>query len=167
MSNLATAYFQQKQFSEAAKSFEEATELDPQNYELWGNLGDAYYWAAGMREQSGAAYRKALALGEEQRKVNPRNANLLSYLGGYHAMLGEQRAAHDKIAEALRLAPSDPEVFFYAGLVYAQFGENEKALDALKRSIAAGYSPATLRDTPNFGELSKDARFQALVSSPH
>jgi eukaryotic-like serine/threonine-protein kinase len=37
-SNLATAYFQQKQFGEAAKFFEEAVALDSGNYELWGNL---------------------------------------------------------------------------------------------------------------------------------
>ncbi|HEY4817682.1 MAG TPA: protein kinase, partial [Candidatus Acidoferrum sp.] len=101
MSNLATAYFQQKHFSEAAKCFEEAAALDPGNYELWGNLGDAYYWAPGMRDRSGVAYRKALSLGEEQRKVNPRNANLLSYLAGYHAMLGEARQAHENIGDAL------------------------------------------------------------------
>lgn len=164
-SNLATAYFQQKQFSEAAKGFEDATALDPGSYELWGNLGDAYYWAPGMRDRSTAAYRKALSLGEEQRKVNPRNANLLSYLAGYHAMLGEARPAKEKITEALRLTPQDPEVLYYAGLVYVQLGNKEKALDALQRSVAAGYPPSGVRDTPNFSVLKNDPRFKGLISA--
>jgi tetratricopeptide (TPR) repeat protein/predicted Ser/Thr protein kinase len=163
-SNLATAYFQQKHFGDAAKFFEEAAALDPGNYELWGNLGDAYYWAPGMRDRSVAAYRKALSLGEEQRKVNPRNANLLSYLAGYHAMLGEVRAAHEKIAEALQLMPRDPEVLYYAGLVYAQSGETQKAIGSLQQAVAAGYSAAGIRDTPNFGTLQHDPRFRALIS---
>jgi tetratricopeptide (TPR) repeat protein len=164
-SNLATAYFQQKHFSDAAKFFEEAAALDPGNYELLGNLGDAYYWAPGMRDRSAAAYRKALSLGEEQRKVNPRNANLLSYLAGYHAMLGEARAANETITEALRLTPRDPEVLYYTGLVYAQLGEKEKAIDALRRSVAAGYSASAIRDTPNFAVLENDPRYKALIST--
>src|SRR4029077_19321545 len=141
-SNLATAYFQQRQYGEAAKFYEEAAALDPQNYELWGNLGDAYYWAPGMRDRSAAAYRKALFLGEKQRKINPRNANMLSYLAAYHAMLGEKRAAHEQIGHALQLMPRDPEVLYYAAQVYAQFGETGKAIDALQHSVAAGYSSA-------------------------
>jgi eukaryotic-like serine/threonine-protein kinase len=164
-SNLATAYFQQKHFSDAAKYFEEAAALDPENYELWGNLGDAYYWAPGMRDRAAAAYRKALTLGEEQRKVNPRNANLLSYLAGYQAMLGEARAANETITEALRLMPRDPEVLYYAGLVHVQFGEREKAIDALQRSVAAGYSASAIRDTPNFAILENDPRYRALTST--
>jgi tetratricopeptide (TPR) repeat protein/predicted Ser/Thr protein kinase len=164
-SNLATAYFQQRRFGEAAKFFEEAAALDPESYELWGNLGDAYYWAPGARDQAVKAYRKALSLGEEQRKVNPRNANLLSYLGGYHAMLGEARQAQENIGEAMRLMPRDPEVLYYAGLVYAQLGDKEKAIDVLQRSVASGYSPTAIRDTPNFVVLENDPRYRALIST--
>ena len=89
-SNLAMAYFQTKRYGDAAHMFEQATTLDTQNYEIWGNLGDAYYWAPGMRERAPGAYRRALELGEELRKVNPRDAHMLSYLAGYHAMLGEK-----------------------------------------------------------------------------
>jgi tetratricopeptide (TPR) repeat protein len=164
-SNLATAYFQQKEFAEAARFFEEATALDPGSYELWGNLGDAYYWAPGMRDKSVEAYRKALSLGGEQRKINPRNANLLSYLASYHAMLNDARGAHEKIAEALRFKPRDPEVLYYAGLVYAQFGEKENAIGALQRSVAEGYSAADIRNTPNFSVLQNDPRYRALIST--
>jgi eukaryotic-like serine/threonine-protein kinase len=163
-SNLATAYFQQKQFGDAATFFEEAVALDSGNYELWGNLGDAYYWAPGMRDRSAEAYRKALSLGEVQHKINPRNANMLSYLAAYHAMLGETRAAHQQIGQALQLMPRDPEVLYYAGLVYAQLGEKEEAIDALQRSVAAGYSPSAVRDTPNFTVLESDPRYKLLIS---
>ena len=164
-SNLATAYFQEKKYAEAAKYFEEAVTLDRTNYELWGNLGDAYYWAAGLRQRSPEAYRQAVTLGEEQRKINPRDAHMLSYLGGYYAMLGQAREAHSRIAEALKLKPEDPEVLYYSGLVHTQLGEKDQAVSALQRAVAAGYSPATIRDTPNFSELESDPRYRGLLST--
>jgi serine/threonine-protein kinase len=164
-SNLAMAYFQLKRYADAARMFEKAAALDAGNYEIWGNLGDAYYWAPGMRERAAGAYRKALDLGEEQRKINPRDAHMLSYLAEYHAMLGEKQKAQTEIAEAEKLAPRDPEVLYYAAIVEVQDGERKKALDKLELAIAAGYSPASVRDTPNFAVLQDDPRFRATVTA--
>jgi serine/threonine-protein kinase len=164
-SNLATAYFQLKRYADAARMFEKAAALDAENYEIWGNLGDAYYWAPGMRERAAGAYRKALELGEERRKINPRDAHMLSYLAEYHAMLGEKAKAQTEIAEAEKLAPHDPEVLYYAAIVEVQGGERKKALDKLELAIAAGYSQAAVKDTPNFSVLQDDPRFRALMGS--
>jgi hypothetical protein len=57
-------------------------------------------------------------------------------------------------------------VLYDAGLVFAQLGEKEKAVGSLRRAVAAGWSPATVRDTPNFGALQNDPRFQALIYEP-
>ena len=167
MSNLATAYFQSGRYADAARSLEEATTLDARNYEIWGNLGDAYYWAPGMRERASGAYRKALDLGEEQRKVNPRDAHMLSYLAEYHAMLGEKQKAQLLIGEAEKLAARDPEVLYYAAMVYVQAGDQRKSLDKLESAVAAGYPTAGVRDTPNFSVLQNDPRFRALISQEH
>jgi Flp pilus assembly protein TadD len=167
MSNLATAYFQSGRYADAARSLEEATTLDANNYEIWGNLGDAYYWAPGMRDRAASAYRKALDLGEEQRKVNPRDAHMLSYLAEYHAMLGEKQKAQLLIGEAEKLAARDPEVLYYAAMVYVQAGDQKKSLDKLESAVAAGYPTAGVRDTPNFSVLQNDPRFRALISQEH
>ncbi len=163
-SNLATAYFQAKRYTDAAHMAEEATTLDTQNYEIWGNLGDAYYWAPGMRGRAAGAYRKALDLGEEQRKVNPRDAHMLSYLAEYHAMRGEKEKARLRINEAETVAPRDPEVLYYAAIVYVQAGDQKTAVDKLEKAVAAGYPVGVVRDTPNFSVLEKDPRFRALIS---
>jgi tetratricopeptide (TPR) repeat protein len=164
-SNLATAYFNLKRYADAARLLEEATALDAQNYEIWGNLGDAYYWAPGLRQRAPAAYRKALALGEEQRKINARDAHMLSYLAGYHAMLGEKEKARGRIAEAEKLAPKDPEVLFYAAMVYVQAGDRKQSMELLERAMAAGYPAAGIRDTPNFAVLENEPRFRALIAN--
>jgi eukaryotic-like serine/threonine-protein kinase len=163
MSNLGTAYFQLHRYADSAAAFEQATRLDAPNYVFWGNLGDAYYWAPGKRMEAAAAYGKAILLGKEKLRVNPRDAEVLSSLAMYHAMRGEQKLALENLQGALHLSPKSPDLLFNAGITYQQLGDTPHALDALEKAVAAGISPATLRDTPNFDGLRANPRFLRLV----
>jgi serine/threonine protein kinase/tetratricopeptide (TPR) repeat protein len=162
-SNLGTAYFQLHRYADSAAAFEESTQLDSKNYLIWGNLGDAYYWAPNRREEAAAAYGKGIALGEEKLRVNPRDAEVLGSLAMYHAMRGERRPALQNLDAALGLNPKSPDLLFNAGIVYQQLGDTQRALDALEKAVAAGISPATLRDTPNFDGLRANPRFLKLI----
>ena len=163
MSNLGTAYFQLHRYGESAAAFEQATQLDPPNYIFWGNLGDAYYWAPGRRMEAAAAYGNGITLGEEQLRVNPRDAEVLSSLAMYHAMRGERKAALNNVEAALRIKPKNPDLLLNAGIAYVQVGETQRALEVLEKAVAAGISPATLRDTPNFDGLRANPRFLKLI----
>ena len=162
-SNLATAYFQLHSYPESAAAFEQATKLDPNNYLMWGNLGDAYYWAPGRRAESTEAYGKAIAMGNEKLKVNPRDTEVLSSLAMYHAMRGERKPAMEELQSALRVNPRNPALLFNAGITYAQLGDTEQAVEALEKAVAGGVSTATLRDTPNFEGLRANPRYIKLV----
>jgi Flp pilus assembly protein TadD len=163
MSNLGTAYFELHRYADAAAAFEQSTQLDPKNYLMWGNLGDAYYWTPGRRAEAAGAYAKGIALGEEKLRFNPRDAEVLSSLAMYYAMRGEKKPALDDLEVALRLSPKNPDLLFNAGIVYQQLGDTQRALDALETAVAAGISPATLRDTPNFDGLRANPRFLGLI----
>jgi len=167
LSNLGTAHFQMRRYEESATDFERAVKLDSKSYELWGNLGDAYYWTPGRRAEAAGAYGTAITLGEENLRQNPRNAQLLAYLGQYHAMRGEQKPALDKIDAAMRLQPKSPDVLLAAAIVYQQLGDSSSALNALEKAVSVGVTPEILRDTPNFGALSGTPRFLALVQGSH
>ena len=167
LTNLGTAYFQMRRYAESAAKFEEAAKLGPKNYVMWGNLGDAYYWTPGRRPEAAAAYGTAIALGEENLRVNPRDAPLLSYLAAYHAMRGERKAALDKLDASLRLQPKSPDLLFTAGIVYQQLGDTNRALNALEKAISLGVSPEMLRDTPNFDTLRDNPRFLRLIRVSH
>jgi tetratricopeptide (TPR) repeat protein len=162
-SNLATAFFQMRRYPESAAQFEEAVKLDEKDYQLWGNLGDAYFWSQGRRPESLYAYSKAIALGEDKLRVNPRDSEVLSYLAMYHAMRDERTPALDNLEAALRLNPNSPDLLFNAGIVYQQLGDTPRALEALEKAIAGGISPTTLSDTPNFDKLRNSPRFLKLV----
>jgi len=165
VSNLGTAHFQMRDYAQSAADFEQAVKLDPKKYVVWGNLGDAYYWAPGRRADAAAAYATAISLAQENLRLNPKDAALLGYLAEFHAMRGERKPALDKLRASLRLQPSSPDLLLNAGIVYQQLGETARALDLLEKAVALGVSPETLRDTPNFDALGNNPRFQALIQN--
>jgi serine/threonine-protein kinase len=165
-SNLGTAYFLEGRFEDAVRSYEGALNLDDRHYDVWGNLGDAYYWAPGRRDSSTAAYRRAIALATRQFEVNPSDAVLLSYIAQYRAMLGEKALALDGIGRALHLDPKSTEVAFTAAIVYNQIGDLDSTFVMLNKAMAGGVSAATVHSTPNFSKLESQPRFQALLEGP-
>jgi serine/threonine protein kinase/Flp pilus assembly protein TadD len=163
-SNLATLYFDLRRFADSARTNEKAIALNSNRYDIWGNLGDAYYWSPGERSKSFSAYRSAIALANKKLNVNPRDATTLAYLAQYDAMIGQAKAATETINRALTLSPNDQYVLFEAALVFDQLNQPEKSLDYLEKSVAAGYSPNTLLDTPNLDNLHDHPRFQKLIA---
>jgi serine/threonine protein kinase/tetratricopeptide (TPR) repeat protein len=164
-SNLATAYFFQQRFAESARTYEQAVKLNPGDYEMWGNLGDAYYWTPKEQSQAPQAYRKAISLANAALRVNPRDAVVLCNLALYHAMLREKDVSMAFLRRALALAPDNSDFLFKAAEIYSQFGMTEPAFAALQHSIKQGYSRFFARDHPIFGNLKKDPRFRQLVDS--
>ena len=161
-SNLGTAYFQLQRYAEAAAAYEQATHFDPQNYILWGNLGDAYFWTPGRRQDAGPAYRKAINLARGSLGVNRRDALALSCVSLYHAMLGERGPALEYMSKAIKLEPRRPDLLLNAAIAYAQLGEPDRALETLEKAVAMGLDPAQLRQLPNFGSLRDKPRFKNL-----
>lgn len=164
-SNLATAYFQMHRYGESAENFEKAVKLDAKSYMLWGNLGDAYYWAPGRRPEAAAAYGTAISLGKELLEKNPRDAQVLSSLAMYYAMRGERQPALADLNAALRLQPKEPNLQFNAAIVYQQLGDTRRALDSLEKAVQLGVALEIVRDTPNFDGLRDNPRFAKLVQN--
>lgn len=161
--NLGAAYLYLRKFEQASAACEEAVKLDQGEYSVWGNLADAYYWQPGRRQQSQAAYRNAITLGEERLRVNPRDGNLVSFLAVFHAMLQEKAAANAGISKALALAPQDAEVRFNAAIIASQLGRREETLSWLRKSLALGLPISRVRDSPNFDYLHAHPQFQQLL----
>ncbi len=162
-SNLGTAYFYQHRYSDAARTYAQAIQIDPAQYITWGNLGDAYYWM-GRRADAERSYRRAIDLVRQDLKINPRNGEALGDCAIYLAMVGNAKAAAHELSSALAIAPAnDPDTLSKAAIVYTQAGEREKAITYLQKAVTAGYSPNRIRDNPVFDGLRMDARLQSLT----
>jgi serine/threonine protein kinase/tetratricopeptide (TPR) repeat protein len=162
-SNLANAYFYSRRFDDSVEPYEQAVKLDEQDYRLWWNLGDAYYWSRGRKAQAAGAYERAISLTQRNLKMNPRDVDALKVLAMCQAMTDQKQAALASLKKALQLAPSDPDLFLKAALIYNHFGDDSQALKWLGKSIASGQSASKVRGTPDFDHLHGDLRFQKLL----
>ena len=162
-SNLATVYFYLRHYDQAANSYQQALKLDETKYTLWGNLGEAYYWTPGRRDQASAAYRQAISYAQQAETVNPRNPHVLGQLAVYHAMLGESKLAREYIGRALALSAGDAELRFKAAFIEQRLGQPLRALEWLEKAVSAGLSTSEIRNNPIFDNLTDNQRFQQLL----
>ncbi len=161
--NLGYAYILMHRYPEAIAAQEEAVRLNDSHWEIWGNLGDALYWSRQRRSEASEKYHKAISIAVSKLQVNPRDATILAYLADYSAMVDDRRAAFDYLQRALELEPTNGEVLFRAAIVYNRFNQTEQALTYLKKAADVGYSPAIIRDSPDFEALQQDPQFKAIV----
>lgn len=166
-SNLAMVYFYLRRYDQATGSYEHALKLDGKNHILWGNLGEAYYWTPGRREQAVGAYRQAISYAQQSEHVNPRDPRVLGQLAVYHAMLGEPKPAREYIGRALALSPGNAELQLKAALIEQRLGQPARAREWLEKAVSAGLSPSEIRNNPIFDNLTDNQRFwQSVRTNP-
>ena len=158
-SNLGVLEFKRRRYAEAAGAFERAIALDGDDFRVWRNLAAAYYWAPGQKEKARPAWEKAVRLGEEAVRVNPRDAAVLAELASCRAMLGDAARARAELARALALAPGDVEVQQLAASVYELVGDRASALAWVRRALASGYPVEQVEQDPFLAALRGDPRF--------
>jgi eukaryotic-like serine/threonine-protein kinase len=164
--NLGIAYFGLKKFDDAAKAYEEAIKLDPQQPVIWGNLGAALYYS-GKKDQAVAPHRKAVELALQELKVNPRDPVVLSALAGYYSMLDDRKHALLYLEQALQYGHNDKEILIDAAGVYNQLGETGLAIEWLGKAVQAGYTADKIRTDPEFANLVNTPGYQQLMKSLH
>jgi serine/threonine-protein kinase len=162
--NLGLVYFSHGRYADAARAYEKALELESVDYRVWRGLGLSYYWTPGEKAKAPAALAKAVALGEKQLEVNPKDAALLVDLADCHALLGNAAKARELLKRGLALAPDDVEVQHAAAGAYEELGDREAALRWIKRALAAGYPRSGVEDDPGLKALRADPRY--LRESP-
>ncbi len=146
---------------EAARTFEQAAAIGPRDSRIWMNLGSARHWA-GQQEGAADAYRHAVALLDEERKVDPTNAQTLVGLAHCHAMLGDGARSRADVAQALRLGIGQDD-WADVVAVFEDLGDRDAALVRAREAFAAGVRPEELEQDPTFDNLRKDSRYTAIV----
>jgi tetratricopeptide (TPR) repeat protein len=163
LSNLGGTLFFLSRFEESARTFERAVNENDRDAGAWVNLGRAQYEGPGTREGARVPLERAISLGEEQLKVNPRDAGLVADLADAHAMLGHARQARELLARALELAPGDSETLYTSAEVEELLGHREAALQKLGQALAAGHPRWEIERSPSLRALREDPRFADVL----
>jgi tetratricopeptide (TPR) repeat protein len=161
-SNLATAYFRQGRFADAASAFERAIALGTKNYRVWLNLASAYQWVPASESKARAAFARAAELGEEDRRVNPRDALLVAGLADCYAHLGDLEKARRLVGEAEALGPRDARVFLISAQVLEEIGDRAQALTRVAAALDRGLSRDDLESTRSLDALRADPAYAAV-----
>jgi serine/threonine-protein kinase len=162
-SNLGALYYIQGRYVDSAEVLEEALEFNEKSYSVWTNLGNAYYWIPGRRDEAIEVFRRCAEMAEENRKVDPRDESILIDLAGFYAITGEEALARTMIDEAQEIAPTDMHVMYQTGHAYEQMGEREKALGLIEKAVEAGYPVSEIENDPFMRELVADERYRQIV----
>ncbi len=163
--NIGTAYFYMHRFDDAASNDEQSLKLGGGDFELWWNLGDAYYWNPAKKPQAEHAYRQCVSLGTPQLDVDPRDVEAMGVLAVCHAMLNDRQGALDLLQRAFALGVKDADLSFKAAIVYTQLQDQDRAVQRLGEAIASGYSAKLASNTPIFDQLRSNPRVQELFRS--
>jgi tetratricopeptide (TPR) repeat protein len=148
---------------DAALDYQKSIDLNPGNYEAWGNLGLAYEWSGNQPEKAAAAYRKAIELGEQARAKSPQNPELLIALADYYASLKNPNQSLVLIRQALALAPDDSSIEYVAGAAYETLGQRSKAIPLIARAVARGERVYEFKRNPQLAGLRSDPSFVAAL----
>lgn len=163
-SNLGTLYFESSRFADAAATFERALEIRSDDYRVWGNLGHSYASGAepGRAEKP---FRQAISLAEERRQKLPADdPELLTFLAGYYAAVGERERAAGVLALAVACSPVEPRIIADIAEAFEDVGDRDRALEWVDRAFGAGVAPARFESRPALRDLVSDERYRGLTA---
>ena len=148
LSNFGSLKYEAGAYAEAADLYRHAAELDPEDFRIWGNIGDALSALPATAAQAREPYRRAAEMAERYVGIKSDDAQALGLLCWYRANLGETRAARELLARAEAMQTERGEVAFWGAQALALLGDPEGARERLARARAAEVSVQRMRASP-------------------
>jgi TolB-like protein/Flp pilus assembly protein TadD/DNA-binding winged helix-turn-helix (wHTH) protein len=159
LSNLGLIKYQQGDYAAAVDLRRRATELAPQDYLVWGNLGEALQADPRHADEARAAFRKAADYAAQYLALKPDDAAGWASLGLYQAILGEASGARSMVLRSEALASEPGQVALLNAQTLAVLGDLPAARQRLSRARAAGIPDIQINSNLTFRRL-------GLLSSP-
>ena len=137
--NVGTVNFFLGRFEDDVHFSQKAIDRNPEKFEYWGNLADAYRMIPAQSSKATEAYVQAIRLAETQLKINPNDSDVLIALAQYYSRTNNPVNAQRYLNRALRARPQNVDVLRVACLVHLETGGRQEAL----RGFAKPSSQAT------------------------
>jgi TolB-like protein/Tfp pilus assembly protein PilF len=163
-SNTGSMYYYMGDFERAADRYAMAVNLAPNDYQLWGNLADAYSFSESKKSVASVAYKRAIELAEKLLSINVNDTDALSDSAYYYSRIDQRGKAIENDMRARELAPNNMYVHYNSALINAGIGKTDNALTALERAIELDYQIDLLPHDPVLASLREEERFVRLLS---
>jgi eukaryotic-like serine/threonine-protein kinase len=164
LNNVGAVYFYQRRYADAARSYELATQLTPDDYRIFGNLGEAYAQIGGREQESRRSYAQALKLAEQRLNANGNDGGALLAAALHAAILGQNEKSERYRKSGIALSGHDPEARFNSALVLAQMHRDGRALAELDLALQAGLPASEVTDNPAWQRFAANPRFVTLMA---
>ena len=142
INNLGTIFYAEKRYGKATQYYKRALKLAPESVSIYSNLGTAYF---ARRKYKEAAETYDIAL-----KLDP---EIFEHHSTYGVLLQES-----SVAERAKF-------HFYLAKTYAKAGQNERALQCIRKALEEGFSERKrLLEDPEFTALRNLPEFKELLA---
>jgi len=157
--NLAFAYEKLGQLDDAMAAYQKVLDAEPKNTAVRNNL--AVLYSRSGRHEDAIRELETLLGSTPDDETARRNLETAKRNQGILRERDQQSAGALKVAEA---RPNDPRAAYDVARVYAQQGDNDKALSWLGKAFDLGYDQMEfVKVDPAFGALRKDPRYGKLL----
>lgn len=156
--NLATLYYGEEMYSEAADMYEFVLENEEfkTGFEYWAGYAAAVEMSEGIGEAK-ELYERAIEEAEAQLEVNPMDTDVLSKLAIYHSELMNREEAIDYAEKVLSIDSERPGVLLNIVTTFENLGLRENALEWVREEHIA-----EIDSLPEFESLSEDSEYLDL-----
>jgi serine/threonine-protein kinase len=162
-SNIGTLEFFSGHPKEAAEAYESAVRLAPDYFQTWANLGDAYRWTPGFETKALEAYTRAIALCENELRVNAQAGPVHSVMAVCLAKTGKLNEAQEHSRIALSIESRDPYVLYHAAVIASIAHKRKESLEWIRLAAGNGYPKLYIERDPEFVGLRSDPAFLEAV----
>ena len=143
LNSLGACYGHLKRPDEAARLFERAVELAPEDFMAWYNLGQVRR-RLGQNEEAASALDRAA-------EIKPDDFAVLFSLGRLRLSQGRPQAAADWFQRAAKLPKAAPVIQRWLGEAFARLDKEEEARQAFKAAVKS--NPADASSLSWLGQL--------------
>ena len=133
----ARTLFAHGKMEEAARFYEKASRVRPEDYQA-PNLLSMVYEVLGRKTEAKAALMQGMRLIEKHLEMHPDDGRALYFGAQALCQLGQPERSLDWATRALHMDPEDPAVLYNVGCVYSLMGKIDEALDCLEKAVSFG-----------------------------
>jgi tetratricopeptide (TPR) repeat protein len=160
--NLGSAYFFLKQYTNSVEAFEKAVAFNPNDAILAVNLADGYR-AAGQQDKASATYEKAISVGFKQLQTNPQDAAVIDQIALAFAKTGKAQEAENFSRRARAIDKNNVSYVYDQARIQAVLGQTSQALRTLQKALDQQFPCEYAQGDPDLEGLRTTPEFQAMM----